>query len=223
MILSKKYTRMFRKFQRYLSKNIPENALATVARKDVLEYDYRGVTSPSANLNNLFIFKQRQNIQPREVNPVFNKDRIGLHMRQQFGPKTNEFQHFLTSSKMNKRRAFLFQVETNHMQSTPMYRRDYWTIHIQNLGFSRSHAMLWGRNCDDPFRTWGIRYEMAFANMNECVDASNREGYEYELIYPHERYHENRAYADNFKFLKESISDVEDEEELVMEIMQKLV
>ena len=94
---------------------------------------------------------------------------------------------------------------------------------MESIGFYRSNAMLWSRNSDDPWRVWGNRYEMSFPDMSSAVNQARRQGFEVDIVYPHERYHTQKAYADNFNFIKESISDIEDEEEVVYDIMQKLV
>ena len=39
-------------------------------------------------------------------------------------------------------------------------------------------------------------------------------GFEVDLIYPHERYHQVKSYADNFLYRKENASDVEDENDI---------
>ncbi len=83
--------------------------------------------------------------------------------------------------------------------------------------------MHWSRNSDDPWRTWGNRYEIPMVDMNVAVKYARQFGFETDIVYPHERYHTQKAYADNYKFIHESISDIEDEEEVVYDIMQKLV
>ncbi len=40
-------------------------------------------------------------------------------------------------------------------------------------------------------------------------------GFETDIVYPHQRDHSQKTFADNFNFIKESISDIEDEEEVI--------
>jgi hypothetical protein len=109
------------------------------------------------------------------------------------------------------------------MQNTPYVRKEYWTMHVEQLGYFRSHAMLWGRNSEDPFYKWGDRDEMFFNSVEGAVSYAKSCGYDVEVIYPHERYHQQKAYADNFNFVKEGIEDVEDEQEINLEMLTRLI
>jgi hypothetical protein len=215
---------MLRKFERYMSKNIPSGALALAEKKvAVVPYDYRGLPASGKALANWVGWQQREQIEPKKYNLYENKERIGRVIRQHFDKTTNgQVTHFF-SEQSTLRKAICVGVQTNHMQSTPMYRPSGYSIFMEPIGYYRSHAMLHGRNCDDPWRTWGNRYEMRFWTMSDAVSYARSFGFETDLVYPHERYHSQKAYADNFNFVREAVSDIEDEETVVYDIMQKLV
>jgi hypothetical protein len=215
---------MLHKFERYMSKSIPSGALALAEKKAAtLPYDYRGLPASGKALANWVGWQQRELIEPTKYNLSQNKERIGRVIRQHFDRTTNGLvTHFFTEHS-TIRKAVCIGVQTNHMQSTPVIRRTGFCILMEGIGYYRSHAMLHGRNCDDPWRTWGNRSEMRFSTMNGAVAYARSFGFETDLVYPHERYHSQKAYADNFNFIRESVSDIEDEEEVVYDIMQKLV
>jgi hypothetical protein len=101
------------------------------------------------------------------------------------------------------------------MQCTPRNRKGYyWTITYETIGFFRDHSMLWGRNSDDPYHRWGNKGEIRGGNLDDALAHAKSNGYEIDVIYPHERYHRTCSYADNFNFKKEKVSDVEDEDEI---------
>lgn len=215
---------MLRKFERYISKNTPQNALAIVEKKKLtVPHDYKGLPAQGKALDNWIGWQQRLNVEPDKYNLYENKERIGKVIRHHYDQLAYGYIHTNWSEQSTKRKALLFQGEINHMQSTPYVRRPLWYLQMENTGFYRSHGMQWSRNSDDPWRIWGNRYEMPAMDMNSAVTYARGLGYEVDLIYPHERYHTQKAYADNFNFIKEAISDIEDEEEVVYDIMQKLV
>jgi hypothetical protein len=215
---------MLHKFERYISKNTPKNALAIVERKaEMVPYDYKGKPATGNALYSWGGWQQRQRVEPRKYNLIDNKERIGKVIRQHIGPQSTGWIVTNQDERMSIRKAFAYQAEINHMQSTPYIRRGTWHLTIENIGFYRSHAMLWGRCSEDPFRAWGNRYEMTYGDMSAAVSSARKFGYEVDLVYPHERYHTQKAYADNFSFVKEAITDIEDEEDLVYNIMQRLV
>jgi hypothetical protein len=215
---------MLHKFERYISKNIPSNALAILEKKAVtVPHDYKGLPATGKALDNWVGWQQRQNVEPSKYNLIENKERIGKVIRQHFDETTEGLTHTVVTEQATKRKAILFKGECNHMQSTPYVRRSLWYMQMESTGFYRSHAMLWSRNSDDPWRTWGNRYEIGFTDMNLAVKYARQFGFEVDIVYPHERYHTQKAYADNFNFIKESVSDIEDEEEVVFDIMQKLI
>ncbi len=109
------------------------------------------------------------------------------------------------------------------MQSTPLKKLKFWYTQWESIGYYRSNAMLWGRTTDDPWRSWGIFNETPAVDMEGSVKYARSLGFEVDMVYPHERYHTQKAYADNFNFIKETISDIEDEEEVIFDVMQKLV
>ena len=214
---------MLHKFESYISKNVPQNALEIVQSKAAIQpYDYKGLPATGNSLYNWCGWQQRQRLEPDLYNLNQNKQRIGKHIRQHFGPKTEGIVHTMFTYHSAVRKVTAFQAEINHMQSTPYVRRGKWHIQWETLGFYRSHGMLWGRNSDDPYRAWGNRYEVSFPDMNSAVSEARKRGLEVDIVYPHERYHTQKAYADNFNFIKESVSDIEDEEEVVYDLMQKL-
>ena len=215
---------MYYKFERYISNNVPQNALATIkSRAMTTPYDYRGLPANGNSLRNWLGWQQRRNIEPQQYNLTQNKERIGKHIRQHFDGSTYGLVHTVTDEHSTRRKVLVYQGETNHMQSTPYVRRNLWYMQWESIGFYRSHGMQWSRNSDDPWRNWGNRFEIPMSDMNTAVTEARRNGFEVDIIYPHERYHTQKAYADNFNFIKENISDIEDEEEVVFDVMQKLV
>lgn len=204
---------MTTKFSRYISKNIPENAIATINQKyPSIPKDYYGNLAQGNALTLYHGYCQRQNIEPRHYSPVLNKDRVGVNIRGGLGPQLKGEWGFLFSEHSANRKMRVFQSTTNHMQSTPRVRKGFWVMQVEPIGVTRSHAMLWGRCTEDSFYRWGDRDELKFASMQDAVTAAKQGGYEVDVIYPHERYHTQKAYADNFNFIKEAISDIEEDE-----------
>jgi hypothetical protein len=215
---------MMHKFERYISKNIPANAVALVQNKaTTIPHDYRGLPAKGKAIDNWVGWQQRENVEPKKYNLMENKKRIGKVIRQHFDGTAEGIFHTNISEQSTMRKAILYKGETNHMQSTPYLKRSWWYLQIETRYFGRSNAMLWQRNSDDPWRSWGNRFEIPLADMNLAVKYARKFGFEADIIYPHERYHSQKAYADNFVFVKEALSDIEDEEEVVYDIMKKLV
>jgi len=215
---------MMHKFERYISKSLTPNVIALVEKKALTgPYDYKGLPAAGNSLENWVGWQQRKLVEPKKFRLIENKERVNVNIRQHFDAKTEGLTHTLTTEQSTKRKVILFKGGENHMQSTPYVRRSLWYMQMQNSGFYRSHAMLWSRNSDDPWRVWGGRFEIGMNDMETAVMYARRFGFEVDVVYPHERYHSQKAYADNFLFIKESVSDIEDEEEVVFDLMQKLV
>ncbi len=101
------------------------------------------------------------------------------------------------------------------MQSTPRNKRGvWWTIQLETNGYFRSSGMCWGRCADDPYHRYGDLFQMKYGNADEALFRAKEMGWEVDLIYPHQRYHQTKSYADNLAFKKENASDVEDEDEI---------
>lgn len=212
------------KFERYISKSLAPNVIALVEKKALTcPYDYKGLPAAGNSLKNWVGWQQRKLVEPKKFRLMENKERVSVNIRQHFDPKTEGLTHTYTTEHSTKRKVILFKGGENHMQSTPYVRRSLWYMQMQNSGFYRSHAMLWSRNSDDPWRVWGSRFEIGMNDMETAVMYARKFGFEVDVVYPHERYHSQKAYADNFLFIKESVSDIEDEEEVVFDLMQKLV
>lgn len=114
-----------------------------------------------------------------------------------------------------KRRVRVFKHESNHMQSTPMFTAEHWQIQMETIGMFRSNMMLWTRCTNDPYHRWTTdRPDWIGHNAKDMVVEAQRQGFEVDLIYPHERYHTVKSYADNFTYKKINASDVEDEDEI---------
>jgi hypothetical protein len=215
---------MLTKLERFVSKNIPETALTAVGTKmTTIPHDYQHNPLTQHTIYKWHGYIQRKNIEPKGLLPSENTNRIGYHQRHQMGPNLScDAQASFAEHNFNKRMRITFG-ETNHMQSTPFYKKGKWLMTAESSSLARSHSMLWFRCGDDSFRNWGEKEEMRFQNVEDAVATASANGWEYEVVYPHERYHQTKAYADNFSFLKEEISDIEDEEAAAFEIMQKLV
>lgn len=215
---------MLNKFERYISKNIPSGALALVEKKALTQpYDYSGKPASGKALDNWVGWQQRELVEPHSYNLKNNIEKIGKGIRPHSDARADSQLHFFISEHCTNRKAICFQGQTNHMQSTPMFSRKGFFVIMESIGYYRSNAMLYGRNSEDPWRTWGNRYEMSFDSMKSAVEYARKFGVGVDISYSHQRYHTQKAYADNFNFIKESVSDIEDEEEVVYDIMQKLV
>jgi hypothetical protein len=215
---------MLTKLERYISKNIPQNALQTIqASKNTIPRDYQGNPLTQNSIYRWHGYIQRQNVEPKALLTSQNTDRIGYHQRHQTNPAIGWEVCAGPGEQFYNRRARINFGEINHMQSTPMFRRGNWNITMENTGYVRSHSMFWFKSGDDVFHKWGDRDEMRYSTAQVAANECEKQGYEYEIIYPHERYHQTKAYADNFTFMREGLSDIEDEEAAAFEIMQKLV
>ena len=111
---------MLHKFERYISKNIPVNAVALVEKKALTKpYNYKGLPATGNALANWVGWQQRLNVEPKEYNLNQNKQRIGKVIRCHFDGTTEGLVHTFISEQSTMRKAIVFQGETNHMQSTP--------------------------------------------------------------------------------------------------------
>jgi hypothetical protein len=213
------------KFERYLSKNIPSSALASIRQKvDEVPMNYQGKPATGNSLVLWNGYQQRKNVEPKSYNVVLNKDRIAVSMRTARHPETTDGTNYMRSDHQYKRKVQVYQIHHNHMQSTPMIKRNQFAILFETIGYGRSMAMLWGRgNSNDPYRQWGNRFELLFPDMESAVGYSKQWGWGFDTVYPHERFHERKSYADNFNYTKESVSDLEDDDETVGQIVHKLI
>ena len=116
---------------------------------------------------------------------------------------------------VEKRRVVIALEDSPMTQSTPMMDKNKnWIVKVEPLGFYRSANMFWGRTTNDPFCHWSFRDELAFSNLEQAVRYVQRLGWAYDVVYPKERYHQFKSYAENFTFKKETASDLEEDEEL---------
>lgn len=220
---------MLHKFERYISKNVPQNALAEIEKKvHLTPFNYQGTPAVGNDLYNWPGWQQRQNVEvdSHQLMLIQNKKRIGKTIKGGQGAETSAQMNMMWSEHATKRRAVVFMGQINHMQYSRVDRRGFWNINVQNLGFYRSFSMLYGKNCEDSYRTWGNKDEMRFRDPQSAIYACKQMGWEVDIVYPHSRYHQQKAYADNFNFVKENVSDVEDDESIesyAYELMQKMV
>jgi hypothetical protein len=209
------------KFERYISKNTPSNILATIKEKTTaLGKDYYGRDLTGNYLSLYHGYIQKKNVEPKHLSPVNNVDRVGVHLRGGPGPVYANDWTYIFSEHSSKRRMRVWQSEINHMQSTPYVRKGFWTVKRETLGAFRGHGMLWGRCGEDPFYKWSDRDEMKFGSCQEAVAYARYHGYEVDVIYPHERYHMQKAYADNFVFQKEKIEDLDDPDSINIDMFK---
>jgi len=164
--------------------------------------------------------QQRLNVQPNEVSLSKNKNRIGIHANSGRHHNLIGEWAFSSDNSLGSRKVRIFQKEQNQMQTTPYILEGLYTMQFENTGFTRSHAMLWETCCDDPYHRWGDRTEIIFPNMQAAFDYAQRFGFEVSVIYPHERFHEFKAYVSNFPFVKESPEDIESMEEISIENLE---
>jgi hypothetical protein len=182
-------------------------------KKEITPYNYRGLPATGNELYNWSGWLQRQEVEVNgSLNMIDNKEIIGINKRVETGPRADGSAQWYLAEHHWKYRAIIYQGDFNHMQSTPMTRRGFWQIIVENTGFYRSNAMHWSRNTDNAFRNWGNRYEMAFNDINTAISIAEGKGWGIDVVYPHERYHSQKAYADNFTYVKEEISDLEEDE-----------
>ena len=138
---------MLNKFERYISKSLPSNAVALIEKKSMtIPHDYRGLPAEGNAMSNWVGWQQRLNVEPTKYMLKENKERIEKNIRQHFGNDTGGLVHTLVSEQATLRKAVLFKGDCNHMQSTPLLRRGYWYMQMESTGFYRSHAMQWSRN-----------------------------------------------------------------------------
>jgi hypothetical protein len=164
---------------------------------------------------------QRLNVQPNEILTTKNKERIGFNTRAGRDYLMMGDWSIIATSSAHNRKARVYQSEINHMQSTPYSRKGGYVVQMENTGWTRSNAMLWARSCNDPYHRFGDKNEIVFTNIETAYYYARSLGAEIDVIYPHERYHEQKAYADNFLFQKETLSDIEDMDEICIENLEK--
>jgi len=166
---------------------------------------------------------QRLNVQPENLLPSQNKSRIGVHVRGGREYNLNGDWAYVTTPTQHGRRVRVYQPETNKMQSTPYTRSSNYVMQIENTGFSRSHGMNWSRASNDPWHRYGDRNEIYFNNIETAFLTARSLGFEVDVIYSHERYHEQKSYADNFVYAKENVEDIDSMDEISIEnLMKKL-
>ena len=99
------------------------------------------------------------------------------------------------------------------MQSTPLINLgDRWHVQVETEFDNRTHSMLVNRTGNDPYNRWGNNGEMSFPTAESAILFCKRSGWNYEVIYQGNRYHELKSYAENFQYKKEEVSDVEEED-----------
>lgn len=206
---------MLAKFERYLT---PNTRMANIPVAMNLKADtyYNNIS----NINNKGV-QQRLNVQPDEILTSKNVERVGFSTKGGRDYQMMGDWSYICTSAAHNRKARVYQAEINHMQSTPYFRRGSYVVQMENTGFTRSNAMLWARCSADPYHRFGDKNEIAFTNISTAFNYARTLGCEIDVIYPHERYHEQKAYADNFLFQKETLSDVEDLDEVCFENLEK--
>lgn len=215
---------MHHRFERYLSKNIPQTALSTIKQKaNTLAKNYNGDVACGNAYQIWNAYQQRKNVEPEKSLISENPQRIGVSHRPEISSETLGTTSYLMTEQSMNRRVRIYFGSFNHMQSTPVVSNGGWNIQLEPLGHHRSFGMQNGRCGEDPFYRWGDRHEITFANVESAISQSTHFNYGYDVIYPHERYHVQKSYADNFNFIKEAITDVEDEEAVILDVLNKLV
>jgi len=98
------------------------------------------------------------------------------------------------------------------MQCTPLISyHDTWSVEVENLQDTRSNSMLWTRyGSQDDYIRWGPRGEMMVPTAKAGIEFATRMGWDYEVIYTKDRFHQLKSYAENFAFKKEEMSDTEE-------------
>jgi hypothetical protein len=205
---------MLAKFERYF---VPNTRLANIPIPTNLKSDlvYNCYNDKSNGI------AQRLNVQPNDILISKNKERIGFSTKSGRDYNMMGDWSYICSSSAHGRKARVYQAEINHMQSTPYYRKGGYVVQMENTGWTRSNAMLWARCSADPYHRFGDKNEILFTNIETAFKYARSLGCEVDVIYPHERYHEQKAYADNFLFQKETLSDVEDMDEICIENLEK--
>lgn len=213
---------MFNKLERYISKNIPDTAMQIINQKaHMIPHDYKGQPATGNFLAIWNGLQQRMNIEPKHYNLGENKEKIEVNIRGSLSPQMDPYFHQINNQRGIIRKVHIFQAGSNHMQSTPLYRKYQWVMQLETIGFYR-HPTGTFRTTLDPYFKWLNKQDYIASCPNEVVRAAKNKGYEIDIIYRHQRYHTQKAYADNFLFEKESVSDVEDEDEMVSGLMQKI-
>jgi len=164
---------------------------------------------------------QRLNVQPENLLPSLNKNRVGTHSNGVRGYNFNGDWSYLCTPSVHKRKVRVYQSEINHMQSTPYIRKGSYVLQFENTGFSRSNAMLWSRASNDPWHRYGDKNEISFSNIDGAFYYASSLGCEIDVIYSHERYHEQKSYADNFVHVKERVEDIDFMEDISIENLEK--
>jgi len=85
------------------------------------------------------------------------------------GPSIEGDRSILSSEHSNRRKVRVFQADINHMQCTPMFRKEDWTMQYETIGNFRSNSMLWGRATDDPYQRWSDKGEIVTMTISDCV------------------------------------------------------
>lgn len=166
---------------------------------------------------------QRLNVQPENLLPSQNKSRIGIHARGGREYNLCGDWAYVGTPSVHGRKVRVYQSEINKMQSTPYVRRNNYVMQIENTGFTRSNSMMWSRSSNDPWHRYGDKNEIYFPNIESAYTTARSLGFEVDVIYSHERYHEQKSYADNFVYVKEAVEDLESMEEISIEnLMKKL-
>ena len=62
--------------------------------------------------------------------------------------------------------------------------------------------MLWTKCTADPFHRLGDKNEIDFTNISTAYNYARTLCCAFDFIYPHERHHKQKSYADNFLFQK---------------------
>lgn len=166
---------------------------------------------------------QRLNVQPENLLPSQNKNRIGVHARGGREYNLCGDWAYVGTPSAHSRKVRVYQSEINKMQSTPYIRRSNVVMQIENTGFTRSNGMMWSRASNDPWHRFGDKNEILFTNLESAFLTARSLGFEVDVIYSHERYHEQKSYADNFVHVKETVEDIESLDEISIEnLMKKL-
>lgn len=166
---------------------------------------------------------QRELVEPKNFILSQNTEHIGIHRPGRLG--TDYFQHQIThpTEFATVQKVMIYESTPNHMHYHPVENRTHWSMLFIHNRFVRSNAMLWGLCTDNAYRTWGDKDPLPYASANDVKREAERNGFEYDIVYTNQRYHQNKSYSDNFTFIKDTIGDVDDEEKVVYELMNKLV
>lgn len=217
---------MIHKFHRYISRNIPENAISVIKEKSSLvPKDSKGQLAVGNALYSYEGNEQRNNVEPKSLHRDINKDMVNISHKGQINPNSSyDTSYLLTEHSMNRRMRIMF-TDGNHMQYCPMVSLGRWMVQLEPLPYLRSFASHMPRCSDDPYQWWGDRSEILCTSMEAGKNIAESYDYAYDIIYPHIRYHEDRSYSDNFQFIKENVDDIDimDELEVDFDILNKLI